>query len=283
MEGASTVEATRPIRVVIVDDVEDVRVLLRMQFSLDGRFEVVGEGCDGREAIDLARELQPDLLVLDRNMPDLDGVSAIAPVREQSPGTAIVLYTAASDVATHHAALAAGALDVIHKAGGPDLVDDLTTRILDRASEREGTLEMRVGPVPGDAARIWIANTKSIIAAVAAHPEVVEVSPEALDLFRSLLDEWQVLADGAGDFVWVARAHPEDASRLIEEWATIDAMTDEQLAVLGVTWSPPEGQPFFEALTSGVLSALGRHEETQRLASRLTDQFSSYLQGGAAG
>lgn len=277
MEVETAVDAPALLRVVIVDDVEDVRALLRLQFELDGRFEVVGEGGDGMEAIALARDLQPDLLVLDRNMPRLDGIEAIGPLREVAPGTAIVLYTAAADADTHHAALAAGALDVLDKAAGPQFVDRFTAKLLDRTGGPSG-VEVRVGPVSGTAARTWIANTKLIIAAVAARPDVVSVSAETLDLFMSLLHEWEALAAHAEEFVWVARTELDDMTRVVEEWAVIDAMTDEQLDTLGVHWSPPEGQPFFEALTTGVLNALGRHEETSRLAARLEEQWAPYRQ-----
>ena len=50
-------------------------------------------------------------------------------------------------------------------------------------------------------------------------------------------------------------------------------MSDQQLEALGIHWSPPEGQPFFHALTAGVLRALERHEETKELAARLSTQW----------
>lgn len=280
MEARAASEPSAPVRVVVVDDVEDVRELLRLQFALDGRFEVVGVGADGDEAIALARELQPDLLILDRHMPRRDGIEAIGPVREVAPGTAIVLYTAAPDPSVQRAALAAGAIDVLEKAAGPEFVERLTTRLLARAGGEEArSVEFRVGPVSSAAARTWIANTRRILAAVAAHPEVVEVPGEVLDLFQSLLDQWEAVAVASEEFVWVARANLDEVNQVIEHWAVIDAMTDDQLERLGVHWSPPGGQPFFEALTSGVLRALERREETRRLATRLAQQWAPYRQG----
>ena len=56
-------------------------------------------------------------------------------------------------------------------------------------------------------------------------------------------------------------------------------MTDEQLELLGIHWSPREGEIFFRALTEGVLQALGRHEETKRLASLLGEQWAPHPEG----
>src|SRR5687768_4414011 len=108
-------DSAGPLRVVLVDDAADIRMLLRLQLRRDARFVVVGEGADGLEAIELAERLQPDLMVLDRQMPVLGGVEAIDRIRRVSPGTAVVLYTATSDDETQHAALAAGALTVVDK------------------------------------------------------------------------------------------------------------------------------------------------------------------------
>jgi DNA-binding NarL/FixJ family response regulator len=270
----------RPERttVVIVDDNIDMRVLLRLQFDGDARFQVVGEAEDGDEAIVLAGRTSPDLMILDRQMPRLGGVEAIPQIRRVSPGTAIVLYTAGADANTYHAALAAGALDVIDKSGGGagGFVEHLAQVLLSRSAP-DATIEVRVGPIPTTAARVWVANTKRIIEAVAAHPDIAPTVPEdVIELFRTLLAQWGDLAEEGDEFRWVARAAPADVSHIVEAWAHIDAMTDEQLDRLGIHWSPPEGEPFFRELTAGVLQALSRHDETQRLAAKLGEQW-AYL------
>lgn len=235
-----------PIRVVIADDVADIRLLLRLQFSRDGRFHVVGEGSDGLDAIALAAELQPDLVVLDRQMPRLGGTEAIPEIRRRAPGAAIVLYTANADSRTCQAGLDAGALDVFEKGvGGGGLVDALVGSILDRVGGAHGTMEVRVGPVDSRAARVWVANTRKILDAVEAHPEELgeRVPDDIFGLFRSFLDEWDAVAADTDEFRWVARAKADDVSRIVGYWATIDALTDAQLDRLGIQWSPPEGSP----------------------------------------
>lgn len=268
-----------PIRVVIVDDADDIRMLLRFQFARDARFVVVGEGADGHEAIALAEAEQPDLIILDRQMPRLGGMEAMPEIRRRAPGAAIVLYTANADPVTSQAALDAGALEVLEKAGASGgFVDQLVDTLLYRASAADATIEVRVGPISAKAARVWIPNTRTIIDAVAAQPEVLgeTIPDDVIDLFRSFLDQWDVVAANTEEFRWVARAKPADVSRVVGYWATIDSMTDEQLARLGIHWSPPEGEPFFQALTAGVLDALRRHEETQRLAAHLGEQWAAY-------
>lgn len=280
-ESSTSAPSSAPrVRVVVVDDVEDMRTLLRLEFDTDGRFEVVGEGEDGHQAIELAQALEPDLMVLDRQMPRLGGVEAIPEIRRRSPRTAVVLYTAAADAGTHQAALAAGALEVLEKVGGTSFVDSLASAVLDRAASPEATLEVRVGPVPAAAARTWIANTRTILDAVQAHPDVLPepVPEDVLELFCSFLDQWSDIAQRTTEFRWVARAKPADVSRIVEQWATIDSMSDGDLGRLGVHWSPPDGEPFFEALTAGVLRALERHEETERLGRLLAEQWGQYQQ-----
>jgi CheY-like chemotaxis protein len=267
-----------PVRVLIVDDAPDIRLLLRIQFGRDPRFAVVGEATDGFEAIELAGSQQPDLVILDRQMPGLGGMEAMPEIRRRSPDSAIVLYTANADPGTVQAAVDAGAIDVLDKLRGTvGFVDQLVDTLFRRATTGD-TVEVRVGPVSAKAARVWIPNTRKIIDAVAAHPEVLgqEIPEDVIDLFRSFIDQWDAVAASTDEFRWVARAKPNDVSRIVGYWAAVDAMTDEQLAQLDVHWSPPEGEPFFSALTAGVLEALKRHEETRRLAARLGEQWAAY-------
>jgi DNA-binding NarL/FixJ family response regulator len=271
-----------PVRVVVVDDADDIRMLLRLQFARDPRFVVVGEASNGYEAIAMAEAERPDLVVIDRQMPHLGGVEAIREIRRRAPGTAIVLYTANADLATSQAAVDAGALDVLEKAAvNRSFVDQLVETLIDRATASDETMAVRVGPVSAKAARVWISNTRTIIDAVAEHPEVLgeKIPDDVIELFRSFLSDWDAVAANSEEFRWVARARPADVTRIVSHWATIDSMTDEQLAVLGIHWAPPDGMPFFQALTAGVLEALGRHEATKRLAARLGEQWAPYQRG----
>ena len=81
-------------RVVVVDDDPDLRFLLKMALDRDGVSTVVGEATNGREAIDVAREHQPDVIVLDQNMPLMSGTEAIPGLREAVPSARIVIYSA---------------------------------------------------------------------------------------------------------------------------------------------------------------------------------------------
>jgi len=100
-----------PIRVVIADDTDDVRSLLRVLLTLDGRFEVVGEARDGREAIVATTTLRPDAVVLDLAMPVMDGLQAIPEIRRIAPDVKVVVLSgfSARTMASEVAALGAHA------------------------------------------------------------------------------------------------------------------------------------------------------------------------------
>lgn len=81
------------IRVLVVDDVPDLRRIFRMVLESDGRFQVVGEAGDGEEAVQLAGELLPDVIVLDLAMPKMDGISAIPLLHKAAPGIRILVLS----------------------------------------------------------------------------------------------------------------------------------------------------------------------------------------------
>jgi two-component system nitrate/nitrite response regulator NarL len=102
-------------RVLIVDDAPDMRQLLRITLGLDASFEVVGEGADGRSAIELAERLQPAVVLLDHHMPGLTGLEALPEIRQRAPDSLVVVYTADTDPRVRQAALQAGAIAIIDK------------------------------------------------------------------------------------------------------------------------------------------------------------------------
>ncbi|GAC1353541.1 MAG: hypothetical protein NVSMB4_15070 [Acidimicrobiales bacterium] len=268
--------AFRRVRVVIVDDTEDIRLLLRLSFRDDPRFEVVGEGTNGREAIDLAARERPDLMVLDRQMPVLGGVEALPEIRAVSPRTAVVLYTAGSDTGTYQAAVSAGAVHVVEKgAMATSVVDTLAGILVAHGASDDASVEVRVGPVASEAARLWVANTAQIVQAWRRSPEVLAepVPAEVLELFARFLETWSEVAREQEVFTWVARTSPSEIQRLVEYWAAMDRLADEDLAQLGCRWSPPEALPFFHALTAAVIEALDAHAESRELARSLAVQW----------
>lgn len=81
------------IRVLLVDDHSVVRQGLRMFLSLDPEIAVVGEATDGAEGLRRARELRPDVIIMDLLMPVMDGVTAIGHLRRELPDTEVIALT----------------------------------------------------------------------------------------------------------------------------------------------------------------------------------------------
>lgn len=105
-----------PVRVVLADDHARHRKLMALVLGLDERIQVVGQACDGAEAITLVRELDPDVVLLDARMPGMGGVEACARINEESPDTHCVMLTMADDPDEIEAAFAAGAKAYVFKA-----------------------------------------------------------------------------------------------------------------------------------------------------------------------
>jgi DNA-binding NarL/FixJ family response regulator len=83
------------VRVLLVDDVADVRRLVRIALRYHGGFDVVGEARAGLQAVELATELQPDIVLLDLGLPDLAGREVLTRVRDVAPDAKIVVFTGA--------------------------------------------------------------------------------------------------------------------------------------------------------------------------------------------
>lgn len=105
------------VRVMVVDDTDHVRAMLVDMLELDG-FEVVGQASSGEEAIRMAAETAPHVIVMDYKMPGMDGLTAATSIRSANPGQAIIIYTAYLDPDLESKAKAVGVAMTVGKVEG---------------------------------------------------------------------------------------------------------------------------------------------------------------------
>src|SRR3954471_2177783 len=99
-----------PIRILIADDHSVVRQGLKMFLGLDSELEVVGEAADGSEAVKLAHQLHPDVVLMDLLMPVMDGITATQTIRRELPDVEVVALTSVLEDASVVGAVRAGAV-----------------------------------------------------------------------------------------------------------------------------------------------------------------------------
>lgn len=136
----------RVLGVLVVDDVADIRLLLRLALEGDGRFEIVGEAGDGSEAIDAAGRLRPDVVLLDLAMPVMDGLEALPGIRAQSPESKIVILSGFNARELSAEALSLGASSYMEKG---EIADRLVPHILQHFPGHQDPRQPNPGPLRG--------------------------------------------------------------------------------------------------------------------------------------
>jgi len=110
------------VRIVIADDHPIVRDGLKKLLQLEDDFEVVGEAGDGREVLEKVQELDPDVLLLDLRMPNLDGLSALQALQQINKRTRVIVLTASEDKNEFVQAMKLGCSGIVLKQTAPDLI-----------------------------------------------------------------------------------------------------------------------------------------------------------------
>lgn len=135
---------TARARLLIVDDHAFMRAGIRAIFGSDTSLEVTGEARDGREAVDLCRELGPDLVLMDVSMPEMDGIEATRRIKAESPMTSVLILTAHADQDFLMDAVRAGAAGYVLKGSDPHRVLGAVRSVLEGETPLDQGLAMRL-------------------------------------------------------------------------------------------------------------------------------------------
>ena len=137
------------IRVLIVDDIAETRENLRKLLSFDAGITVVGAGASGQEGIELAREFQPDIVLMDINMPGIDGIAATEVIMREFPATQVVMLSVQGETDYLRRAMLAGARDFLTKPATGDELMGTIRRVFEMGKTRAAM--MPAPPVSGAA------------------------------------------------------------------------------------------------------------------------------------
>lgn len=224
------------IKVALVDDQAMVRVGLRMILESEDDIEVCGEASDGSEAVELVRQHQPDVVLMDIRMPGVDGLAATRDVLAAFPDTRVVILTTFDDDEYLYGALRSGASGFLLKsADGDTLVN--AVRVV---AAGEALL------APEVTRRVIERFATGDLAAPAA-PAQAEPSPEAIgDLSDREVEVLQLMARGL--------SNQEIAKELFVSNTTVKTHVSHILTKLGVR---DRVQAVVEAYESGIVSPRG--------------------------
>ena len=124
-----------PVRTLLADDVFDLRFMVKLALERSGRFQVVAEAENGDEAVEMAKEHQPELVLLDVSMPVKDGLEALPDIRTVSPQAKVVMLSGFEASRLASTALESGAAAYLEKGIPPgELVSELL-KVLGRDPE----------------------------------------------------------------------------------------------------------------------------------------------------
>ena len=118
--------AGQKIRVLIVDDIAETRENVRKLLQFEGDIDIAGVARSGKEGIELSQEYDPDVVLMDINMPDMDGISATEAIHGKLPHVQVIILSVQGDPNYMRRAMLAGARDFLTK---PPMADELISAI----------------------------------------------------------------------------------------------------------------------------------------------------------
>lgn len=149
------------IRILIVDDIPETRENVRKLLAFEADMEVIGVAGTGREAIQLARELQPGIIMMDINMPDIDGITAVETITRDVPVAQVIMMSVQSEADYLRRSMLAGARDFLTKPfSGEDLIATIR-RVYRMSQTRAAVASAPAAPSTAQTGRITSVATPS--------------------------------------------------------------------------------------------------------------------------
>ena len=164
-----------PIRILLVDDHNLFRSGIRLLLSRNPDFEVVGEAADGLEGVKRAKELLPDIVLLDLHMPGISGIEATQLLRQDVPDTYVILLTVSEDAEDLSAGLKAGAAGYLLKNIDADYLLDSLKRVMNGDSV-----------ISSDMTKKLFAQIRNDSPAQPAAPEIEKLTPREKEILAQL-------------------------------------------------------------------------------------------------
>ena len=190
------------IKVLVVDDIAETRENIRKLLQFEADLDIVGAARNGQEGIDLAKELQPDVILMDINMPDIDGITATEIIREEVPHAQIVILTVQADPNYMRRAMLAGARDFLTKPPSVDEMIGAIRRAGEMAHEEQAKAKVSFNLKSGNGSAPVGVNRSGKVISIFSPKGGVGTTMMAVNLAVSLQSDETpvVLVDGNMEF-----------------------------------------------------------------------------------
>jgi pilus assembly protein CpaE len=269
--------ASDKIRVLIVDDIAETRENVRKLLQFESDVDVAGAARSGKEGIQLAQELDPDVILMDINMPDIDGITATEEIRQKSPHIQVVILSVQGDQNYMRRAMLAGARDFLTK---PPMGDELISAIrrageMAHAERAKGVKQLGASSVSGGAASLanFSQPSKGKIVTVYSPKGGTGCTTLAVNLAITLNNEdtRTVLVDANLQFGDVAVFLNEQGKNTVLELAPrVDELEPEVIEEILIK---------HEASGVRILAAPQRPEQAEKVSAEQFSKVLQFLQG----
>ena len=172
--------ANQLLRVLIADDFHETRRSVRIMLSMNPDVLVVAIAKNGPEAVDLAREYHPDIVVMDINMPGMDGLTAFKKISEIYPDTGCIIISAQREIDALNKAITLGVQEYLGKPFSIEELNEAVNRVGEQVRQKRPSLE--------NAGRLHKQSEKSLEKLALEYSRSKRTDDKALDVFEQLAE-----------------------------------------------------------------------------------------------